>query len=116
MDPRLRAAIERQRAAHERRLEAITQLEERIGAEVEDTDEARAAAETARTEAQAAFQAADDEYGAATRDVEQLEQLATARSQMPRELTREARARADRHPGGRRAAHLQQGEPEQLPA
>jgi HK97 family phage major capsid protein len=90
MDPRLRAAIERQNAAHERRLEAITQLEERIGADVEDTDEARAAAETARTDAQTAFQAAQDEYTAATRDVEQLEQLAAARSQMPRELTREA--------------------------
>jgi len=78
MDKKLQAAIERQRAAHAQMQAAADSLEALVGAE-DVSDEKRA-------EAQAAFDQADEQYKAATSEVEQIEHLIEARSRVPRDL------------------------------
>jgi hypothetical protein len=113
MDPRVRAAIEAQNTALERMQPSAADELERIA----NHRGRRQVTAEQRTTARSAFDQARNDYQTAESHTRQMEELAEARSVMPRELTREAeRTRGGRHPRRQRAAHLPPQGGEQLPA
>ncbi len=82
MDPHLKAAIERQHAAHAAMEEAAAVVEALIGS-TEGTAEERAEKRAAAT---AKFDQAEAEKKAATADIEALEHIAAQRADVPRDL------------------------------